>query len=224
VNRLYGRGGGAAIKARVVELLERVGLNAAHARRLPHELSGGQRQRVGIARAIALNPKLLVLDEPVAALDLSAQARVLNLFKELQRDTGMAYLFITHDLSVAQYMADRILVMYAGKVMEVGERAGVFDDPRHPYTEALLSAAVLDTRPGASEDMILDGDPPSTIDPPPGCRFNTRCRHAGAVCGQEEPALVAVGEDHLVACHLMTGKLARRPGAGGRATLATPAS
>ena len=130
----------------VARLLERVGLSPMHARRLPHELSGGQRQRVGIARAISVNPRLVVLDEPVAALDLSAQAHVLNLFKELQRDMGMAYLFITHDLSVAEYMADRILVMYAGRLMEIGERKSLFERPRHPYTEALLSAAVLGSR------------------------------------------------------------------------------
>ena len=214
VNRLHGRGGdGKAIERRVSELLERVGLNAAHARRLPHELSGGQRQRVGIARAIAVEPKLLVLDEPVAALDLSAQARVLNLFKELQREMGMAYLFITHDLSVARYMADRILVMYAGKIMELGRRAQLFDDPRHPYTEALLSAAVLDGRGGATEETILEGDPPSPIEPPAGCRFNARCPHAGLVCQAEEPALVEAGGGRLAACHLLTGKLARRPAA-----------
>lgn len=222
VNRLYDDKG--AIQQRVIELLEKVGLSAAHARRLPHELSGGQRQRVGIARAIAVNPKLLVLDEPVAALDLSAQARVLNLFKDLQRETDMAYLFITHDLSVAQYMADRILVMYAGKVMEVGDRGSVFDGPRHPYTEALLSAAVLDSRQGAAEETVLDGDPPSTIDPPPGCRFNTRCRHAGPICGVEEPALVPVGGDHLAACHIVTGKLPRQTAGGGRVALAAATS
>ena len=219
VNRIYKRK--EEIDRRVLKLLERVGLSAAHAKRLPHELSGGQRQRVGIARAIAVNPKLLVLDEPVAALDLSAQARVLNLFKELQRDTGMAYLFITHDLSVAEYMADRILVMYAGKVMEVGDRASVFERPQHPYTEALLSAALLESRRGVSDEIILEGDPPSTIDPPPGCRFNTRCPYAGAVCGVEEPVLEPVGDEgHLAACHLLTGKLERRP----RQTVAIPAA
>jgi len=199
---------GAALDGRVAELLERVGLNAAHARRLPHELSGGQRQRVGIARAIAVEPKLLVLDEPVAALDLSAQARVLNLFKELQRETGMAYLFITHDLSVAQYMADRILVMYAGKLMEMGARAQLFENPRHPYTEALLSAAVLEGGEGGG--TILEGDPPSPIDPPPGCRFASRCPHAGDICTREEPLPVTAGGGHLTACHLVTGKLQRR--------------
>ena len=193
--------------ARVKELLERVGLSAAHARRLPHELSGGQRQRVGIARAIAVDPKLLVLDEPVAALDLSAQARVLNLFKELQRDLGMAYLFITHDLSVARYMADRILVMYAGKVMEVGDRETLFRDPRHPYTAALLTAAVLEG--AAGEETVLEGDPPSPIDPPPGCRFNTRCPHAGQICRDEEPALLSISHGHFAACHLNTGRLQR---------------
>ncbi|MBM3490010.1 MAG: ATP-binding cassette domain-containing protein [Alphaproteobacteria bacterium] len=208
VNRLFGRADGAAIARRVDELLERVGLNAAHARRLPHELSGGQRQRVGIARAIAVNPKLLVLDEPVAALDLSAQARVLNLFKELQREMGMAYLFITHDLSVAEYMADRILVMYAGKLVETGGRLALFQAPRHPYTQALFSAAML--RSGrASEETILEGDPPSPIDPLPGCRFNTRCPHAGEVCRAAEPAMSALDDGHGAACHLLTGKLRR---------------
>ncbi len=209
VNGVFSRGDGKALRARVDELLEKVGLSAAHAHRLPHELSGGQRQRVGIARAIALDPKLVVLDEPVAALDLSAQARVLNLFKELQRELGMAYLFITHDLSVAEYMADRILVMYAGKMMEVGDRAGVFGAPGHPYTEALFSAAVLDAA-GDRAATILDGDPPSTISPPPGCRFNTRCRHAGPPCYVEEPEFVALSATHEAACHLLTGRLKRR--------------
>jgi oligopeptide/dipeptide ABC transporter ATP-binding protein len=206
VNRLLQRGDGTAARRRVVELLERVGLNAAHATRLPHELSGGQRQRVGIARAIAVNPKLLVLDEPVAALDLSAQARVLNLFKDLRRQTGMSYLFITHDLSVAHYMADRILVMYAGKIVEVASRTSVFNNPRHPYTKALLSAAVLDSERIGAAEVILEGDPPSTIDPPPGCRFNTRCPYAIPVCTQQEPALLRVGEGHLAACHLVAAE------------------
>jgi peptide/nickel transport system ATP-binding protein len=191
--------------------LERVGLSTAHAARLPHELSGGQRQRIGIARAIALNPQLLVLDEPVAALDLSAQARVLNLFKELQREIGMAYLFITHDLSVAQYMADRILVMYAGKLMEAGGAGSVFGAPRHPYTQALLSAAMLGGRGGPAGEVILEGDPPSSIDPPLGCRFNTRCPHAAPLCAAEEPVPVTPADGHFAACHLVTGKLAPRP-------------
>ena len=209
VNGVFGRGDRTGLERRVVSLLERVGLNAAHARRLPHELSGGQRQRVGIARAIALQPKLLVLDEPVAALDLSAQALVLNLFKELQREMGMAYLFITHDLSVAEYMADRIVVMYAGRIVETGDRATLFDQPRHPYTEALMSAAMLESRRGAPE-MVLEGDPPSPLDPPPGCRFHSRCPHAAALCEAQEPELASVGLRHLAACHLLTGRLRRR--------------
>jgi oligopeptide/dipeptide ABC transporter ATP-binding protein len=210
VNKLFRSGDRQGIRKRVLELLERVGLSAAHADRLPHELSGGQRQRVGIARAIAVNPKLLVLDEPVAALDLSAQARVLNLFKELQRDMGMAYLFITHDLSVAEYMADRILVMYAGKVMEIGDRQSVFETPRHPYSKALLAAAVLEGPGTVREETIIDGDPPSTVNPPPGCRFNTRCPHAGPICMAEEPPLVDMNTDHLAACHLLSGRLQPR--------------
>ena len=208
VNRIFRRHEG--VRRRVFELLERVGLSAAHATRLPHELSGGQRQRIGIARAIAVNPKLLVLDEPVAALDLSAQARVLNLFKELQREMGMAYLFITHDLSVAQYMADRILVMYAGKLMEAGGARSIFGAPGHPYTQALLSAAMLGDGGGPAGGVILEGDPPSAIDPPLGCRFNTRCPHAAQVCATEEPVLVTTGDGRVAACHLTTGKLAPR--------------
>ena len=195
---------------RVVELLERVGLSAMHFRRLPHELSGGQRQRIGIARAIAVNPKLVVLDEPVAALDLSAQAHVLNLFKELQRDMGMAYLFITHDLSVAEFMADRILVMYAGKLMELGDRKSLFENPRHPYTEALLSAAVLGSWGDAVKETILEGDPPSPISPPTGCRFHPRCPYAESVCESEEPSLTRLDTGQIAACHRLTGKL-RRP-------------
>lgn len=210
-NAIYRRRDRKALEQRVAELLERVQLSPAHAQRLPHELSGGQRQRVGIARAIAVNPQLVVLDEPVAALDVSAQAHVLNLFKALQRDTGMAYVFITHDLSVAEYMADRILVMYAGKVMEMGAREILFEDPGHPYTEALLSAAVLGRWRDNAEETILEGDPPSPIDPPPGCRFHTRCPHAAPMCKVDAPVLAEVhGNDkHLAACHLVTGRLER---------------
>ena len=204
------RGDRRARDRHVGELLQRVGLNEAHARRLPHELSGGQRQRVGIARAIAVNPKLLVLDEPVAALDLSAQARVLNLFKALQRDLHMAYLFITHDLSVAHYMADRIVVMYAGRILEVGDRATLFERPSHPYTEALLAAAMLQAKPGSAVAAALEGDPPSPTQPPPGCRFAPRCPHAQALCEQREPALLPVHDRHMVACHITTGEVTRR--------------
>ena len=198
---------------RVDELLERVGLSALHGRRLPHELSGGQRQRVGIARAISVNPRLVVLDEPVAALDLSAQAHVLNLFKELQREMGMAYLFITHDLSVAEYMADRILVMYAGKLMEIGDRKSLFESPRHPYTEALLSAAVLGGWGDAVKETILEGDPPSPISPPTGCRFHPRCPYAEPLCMSEEPSLLRLENEQVAACHRLTGMLDRDAGA-----------
>ena len=209
VNGVFGRGDRAALERRVGGLLERVGLSSAHARRLPHELSGGQRQRVGIARALALEPKLLVLDEPVAALDLSAQALVLNLFKELQREFGMAYLFITHDLGVAEYMADRIVVMYAGRVAETGARAEIFSAPRHPYTQALMSAAMLGEH-GEKEEIVLEGDPPSPLDPPAGCRFHPRCPHAAALCAVEEPQLALVGGGQLAACHLASGRISSR--------------
>lgn len=194
----------------VQELIERVGLNAMHARRLPHELSGGQRQRIGIARAIALNPRLLVLDEPVASLDLSAQAHILNLFKELQREMEISYIFITHDLSVAQYMADRILVMYSGKIMEVGKRNQLFEEPGHPYTEALLSAAVLGAWKDKVKETILEGDPPSPIEPPAGCRFSTRCMYMESVCKSEEPSLSRLEAGHFAACHWYTGALERK--------------
>jgi oligopeptide/dipeptide ABC transporter ATP-binding protein len=206
VNGVVGRGDRAELERRVSGLLERVGLSAAHARRLPHELSGGQRQRVGIARAIALEPKLLVLDEPVAALDLSAQALVLNLFKELQRELGMAYLFVTHDLGVAEYMADRMVVMYAGKIVEAGGRAEIFGGARHPYTQALISAAVLGER-GDAPEIVLEGDPPSPLDPPTGCRFHPRCPHAAALCIAEEPQPTALGAGRLAACHLVSGRI-----------------
>ncbi len=198
---------------RVAELLERVGLSAMHSRRLPHELSGGQRQRIGIARAIAVNPKLVVLDEPVAALDLSAQAHVLNLFKELQRDMGMAYLFITHDLSVAEFMADRILVMYAGKLLEVGSRKSIFGNPGHPYTEALLSAAVLGSWGDTVRETILEGDPPSPTAPPDGCRFHPRCPYAESACTSEEPSLTRLDDHQAAACHRLTGRVGRSVGA-----------
>jgi oligopeptide/dipeptide ABC transporter ATP-binding protein len=206
--KVHGRKEG--LQQKVQELLDRVGLNALHGRRLPHELSGGQRQRIGIARAIALNPRLLVLDEPVASLDVSAQAHILNLFKELQREMEISYIFITHDLSVAQYMADRILVMYSGKIMEIGECNQLLEEPAHPYTEALLSAAVLGAWKDKVKETILEGDPPSPIEPPVGCRFSTRCPYAELVCKAEEPTLSRLETGHLAACHWYTGVLERR--------------
>jgi len=186
---------------RVLELLNVVGLRPEHMRLYPHMFSGGQRQRIGVARALALNPKLIVCDEAVSALDVSIQAQVLNLLKELQDEFGLTYLFISHDLHVVEHISDRVAVMYLGKLVELGESKNLYQRPLHPYSQALLSASPMPFPGFKRERIILKGDVPSPIDPPPGCRFHTRCKYAQNICSSNEPAMREVKPGHLTACH-----------------------
>jgi peptide/nickel transport system ATP-binding protein len=199
---IHGIARGAELKAQVRELLEAVGLKAQHMNRYPYAFSGGQRQRIGIARALALRPRLIVADEPVSALDVSIQAQTLNLLEDLQQDFGLTYLFIAHDLSVVEHISDRVAVMYLGGIVELATAERLYENPLHPYTEALLSAVPRTDPDHVSRRIILPGDVPSPANPPPGCKFHPRCRYARAICGREVPSWRELSDDHWVACHL----------------------
>ncbi|MHA1517710.1 MAG: ABC transporter ATP-binding protein [Alphaproteobacteria bacterium] len=199
--KIHHMAGGAALRERVNGLLERVGMGAEHASRYPHEFSGGQRQRIGIARAIALNPKFMVCDEPVSALDVSIQAQIINLLKDLQSEYDLSYLFIAHDLAVVRHISDRVAVMYMGMIVEFGSRDELFENPRHPYTLALLSAVPVPDPKSRRKRIVLEGGVPSAFDPPDYCRFYERgCPRRMPRCKERCPDLISVGEDHQVAC------------------------
>jgi oligopeptide transport system ATP-binding protein len=201
--QLNGIASGKGLRTQVQDLLERVGLSAEHFNRYPHEFSGGQRQRIGIARALALRPRLIIADEPVSALDVSIQAQIINLLEDLQSEFNLTYVFVAHDLGVVRHVSDRIAVMYLGKIAEIGDADAVYENPVHPYTLSLLSAVPIpDPRENSSrKPIILEGDLPSPANPPPACRFHTRCPYATEICSTEEPPLIPHSSNQIAACH-----------------------
>ncbi|AGB40432.1 oligopeptide/dipeptide ABC transporter, ATP-binding protein [Halobacteroides halobius DSM 5150] len=200
---IHGLASGQEKEKRVRELLDKVGLQPNYANRYPHEFSGGQRQRIGIARALAVNPKIIVCDEPVSALDVSIQAQVINLLEELQEELGLTYIFIAHDLSVVRHISDRVAVMYLGEMAELADKDELYENPKHPYTKALLSAIPVPNPEANKDRILLEGDVPSPINPPSGCSFHTRCPFAKEICKKKTPQFKDTGDGHFYACHLV---------------------